>query len=126
MSDPIIGTFDTLTLHVEDIDAAVEFYRDVLELELAQDMRDQDFALMKGGGLTLGLHKPFPGEGGREPGGVTGGIWSVPDIETTFKELRKRGVEIGDAPSEVPWGAIAGTFYDPSGNEWLVAQWLEG
>lgn len=120
-----IGRFDTFTLHVDDIDAAVGFYRDQLGFDLVQDMREQDFALFKGGGLTLGLHVPFEGEGGREPGGATGAIFSVEDVRSTFETLEEQGVEIGDPIEKMPWGALAGTILDPSGNEFLVVEWLE-
>lgn len=125
MTDTAIGTFDTLTLHVEDIDDAVAFYRDQLGFRLAQDLREQDFALFEGGGLTLGLHVPFEGEGGRQPGGATGVIFSVADVRSTVESLKDKGVEIGDPVEKTPWGALAGTILDPSGNEILVAEWLE-
>lgn len=126
MTDTAIGTFDTFTLHVEDIDEAVAFYRDQLGFRLAQDLRDQDFALFEGGGLTLGLHVPFEGEGGREPGGATGLIFSVADVRSRIEALKEQGVEIGDPVEKTPWGALAGTILDPSGNEILVVEWLEG
>lgn len=125
MSETAIGTFDTFTLHVEDIDEAVEFYRDQLDFELVQDLREEDFALFRGGGLTLGLHVPFEGEDGREPGGATGAIFSVEDVRATFDGLRERDIEIGEHVEKTPWGALAGTILDPSGNEILVVEWLE-
>lgn len=125
MSETAIGTFDTFTLHVTDIEDAIAFYRDQLEFDLVQDMREQDFALFKGGGLTLGLHVPFEGEGGRSPGGATGVIFSVDDVRSTFETLESRGVRIGDPIEKMPWGALAGTILDPSGNEFLIAEWLQ-
>lgn len=125
MTETAIGTFDTFTLHVEDIDESIAFYRDQLDFELAQDLREQDFALFRGGGLTLGLHVPFEGEGGREPGGATGVIFSVDDVRSTFEDLESRDVRIGDEIEKTPWGALAGTILDPSGNEFLVVEWLE-
>lgn len=125
MTETAIGSFDTFTLHVDDIDEAIAFYRDQLDFELAQDMREEDFALFRGGGLTLGLHVPFEGEGGRKPGGATGVIFSVDDVRSTFDELESRDVRIGDEIEKTPWGALSGTILDPSGNEFLVVEWLE-
>jgi predicted enzyme related to lactoylglutathione lyase len=38
------------------------------------------------------------------------------DIHVTHKELRGRGVEFSEEPTEQPWGMLA-RFKDPDGNE---------
>jgi lactoylglutathione lyase len=45
-----------------------------------------------------------------------GVVFACDDIQTTFEELRGRGVEFTEPPSEQPWGRWA-QFRDPDGNE---------
>jgi uncharacterized glyoxalase superfamily protein PhnB len=43
-------------------------------------------------------------------------VFACDDIQATFEELRDRGVEFTEEPSEQPWGRWA-QFRDPDGNE---------
>ena len=43
-------------------------------------------------------------------------IFACDDIKATFDELRGRGVEFTEEPSEQAWGRLA-QFKDPDGNE---------
>ena len=46
---------------------------------------------------------------------------SIDDIQGTYDELKSRGVEFQQEPTEQPYGVDAG-FRDPSGNQMRVAQ----
>jgi lactoylglutathione lyase len=43
-------------------------------------------------------------------------VFACDDLQATFEELRGRGVEFTEEPSEQPWGRWA-QFRDPDGNE---------
>ena len=57
--------------------------------------------------------------------GVTGGLFfSTDDCRATYEELRSRGVEFSEEPTERPYGIDAG-FRDPSGNRFRLTQVAE-
>jgi catechol 2,3-dioxygenase-like lactoylglutathione lyase family enzyme len=57
----------------------------------------------------------------QEAGSLEGLILVVQDIQATYDELTKRGVEVSE-PAKQPWGAIHADFRDPDGNRWTLQQ----
>jgi catechol 2,3-dioxygenase-like lactoylglutathione lyase family enzyme len=57
----------------------------------------------------------------QEVGSLEGLILVVQDIQATYDELTKRGVEVSE-PAKQPWGAIHADFRDPDGNRWTLQQ----
>ena len=54
--------------------------------------------------------------------GVLGGLFfTVDDIQETYEELKSRGVEFSQEPTQQPYGIDAG-FRDPSGNAFRMMQ----
>ena len=54
--------------------------------------------------------------------GVASGLFfATDDVHGTYEELKSRGVEFSQEPTEQPYGVDAG-FRDPSGNQMRVAQ----
>jgi predicted enzyme related to lactoylglutathione lyase len=54
--------------------------------------------------------------------GAAGGLFfSTDDIQTSYEELKSRGVEFLQEPTEQPYGIDAG-FRDASGNQFRLAQ----
>ena len=52
--------------------------------------------------------------------GAAGGLFfTTSDIHGTYEELKKRGVEFSQEPTQQPYGIDAG-FRDPSGNQMRV------
>ena len=57
--------------------------------------------------------------------GAAGGLFfSTDDCQATYEELKSRGVEFQQEPTQQPYGIDAG-FRDPSGNQMRVAQLSE-
>ena len=54
-------------------------------------------------------------------GAATGLFFRTDDIKGTYEELKGRGVEFSQEPTEQPYGVDAG-FRDPSGNQMRVMQ----
>jgi predicted enzyme related to lactoylglutathione lyase len=48
-------------------------------------------------------------------------VLRVADCESTYRELRSRGVEFPQPPKAYPWGTAA-TFRDPDGNLFSLSQ----
>jgi catechol 2,3-dioxygenase-like lactoylglutathione lyase family enzyme len=125
---------------VHDQDEALAFYTEKLGLELREDVTVPEMGNFRW--LSVGV----PGQPGvavtlmAVPGppvfdaetreqimalmakGAAGGLFfSSDDLQATYDELKSRGVEFQQEPTEQPYGIDAG-FRDPSGNQMRVAQ----
>jgi predicted enzyme related to lactoylglutathione lyase len=125
---------------VHDQDEALAFYTEKLGLELRDDVTVPELGNFRW--LTVGV----PGQDDvaltlmAVPGppvfdaetreqilalmakGAAGGLFfSTDDCQTTYEELKSRGVEFQQEPTELPYGIDAG-FRDPSGNQMRMAQ----
>jgi catechol 2,3-dioxygenase-like lactoylglutathione lyase family enzyme len=100
-----------VSINVDDVDTALDFYVDVLGLRARTDRPDFGFAgawLDAGGQQVHLIQGPVP-RGGGEHFAIL-----VADIEESISELRARDVEVSDAS---PVGANQQAFLaDPSGN----------
>jgi catechol 2,3-dioxygenase-like lactoylglutathione lyase family enzyme len=125
---------------VHDQDEALAFYTDKLGLELREDVTVPEMGNFRW--LTVGV----PGQENMAitlmavPGppvfddetrnqivslmakGASGGLFFVTDdCRASYEELKARGVEFQQEPTEQPYGVDAG-FRDPSGNSMRMVQ----
>ena len=100
-------------LPVTDMERAVAFYRDKLDLEVVD--HDGDWSEVTAGDQRIGLNSS------ESPAGDGGAViaFAVDDIEATVDALKGKGVEFAGELSEHPWGRIA-PFKDPDGNDLQV------
>jgi catechol 2,3-dioxygenase-like lactoylglutathione lyase family enzyme len=121
----VITRLYAVTIHVRDIAKARGFYRDVLalkELNYDEAVGRAVFAL-PGTSTILRMHVQGPGEGGREPGTVSGLMFWHPDPVAGCAEIQRRGGTIVDEPHrlELPGASfVLGVFADPDGNEFIL------
>jgi catechol 2,3-dioxygenase-like lactoylglutathione lyase family enzyme len=129
---------------VHDQDEALAFYTEKLGLELRDDVTVPEMGNFRW--LTVGL----PGQPDAAltlmavPGppvfddktrdqikalvakGAAGGLFfSTDDCRRTYEELKRKGVEFTEEPSERPYG-IDAAFRDPSGNQVRMVQSTQG
>jgi catechol 2,3-dioxygenase-like lactoylglutathione lyase family enzyme len=124
---------------VHDQDEALEFYTKKLGFELREDVTVPEMGNFRW--LTVGvpgqdvalvlMAVPGPPVFDAETRdqinalmakGAAGGLFfSTDDCRGTFEELKARGVEFMQEPTEQPYGIDAG-FRDPSGNQHRLAQ----
>jgi catechol 2,3-dioxygenase-like lactoylglutathione lyase family enzyme len=129
----------TVQVWVHDQDEALAFYTEKLGLELRDDVTLPEMGNFRW--LTVGvpgqdvsivlMAVPGPPVFDEETrsqiqalvakGAATGLFFTSDDVQSTFEELKGRGVEFGQEPSQQPYGIDAG-FRDPSGNQMRVAQ----
>ena len=125
---------------VHDQDEALAFYRDTLGLELRDDVTVPEMGNFRW--LSVGV----PGQDGVAlalltiPGppvfdedtaeklreivakGAAGGLFfATDDVQGSFEELKGKGVQFSQEPTQQPYGVDAG-FRDPSGNQIRMAQ----
>jgi catechol 2,3-dioxygenase-like lactoylglutathione lyase family enzyme len=128
-----------VTVWVHDQDEALAFYTEKLGMELREDVTVPEMGNFRW--LTVGIPgqdvavtlMAIPGPPVFEAEtqkqlqelvakGVVGGLFfATHDCQATYEELRSRGVEFLQEPTEQPYGIDAG-FRDQSGNHMRVAQ----
>jgi len=124
MSDVIEG-MEAVTVHIRDIHRARKFYTDVLglkELQFDGNVGRAVYAI-PGSTTALRMHVYDPGEGGREPGTVSGIVFSHHDPESACAEISRRGGHVVDPPHKIsPPGftATLSVIADPDGNEFVL------
>ncbi|HXW37581.1 MAG TPA: VOC family protein [Nitrososphaerales archaeon] len=124
--EKILTGLHAVTIHIRDVQKARDFYGEVLglrELSFNEKANRVVFALPDTSTI-LSMHIMSPGEEGREPGTVTGIVFSNPDPAKACEEIKRRGGVVTMGPSEVQLpGAkfVRAAFADPDGNEFLIS-----
>jgi catechol 2,3-dioxygenase-like lactoylglutathione lyase family enzyme len=120
-----------VVLFVEDFEKCLIFYRDTLELPVAQleakfvafQMNGHDFALQE---LEQSANMVSLKVDAFEPQtGKTDRVMlcaRVDDIDATYAKLKAKGVTFTREPIDQYWGLRAAYFTDPEGNLWELAQ----
>lgn len=126
-----------LTLHycyitVDDGDAALAFYRDVLGLELRNDVGYEGARWLTMGpasqpDVNIVLETvnadPTASEEDRAAlsdllakGRLRAVVFATPDCDATFEKIRESGAEVLQEPIDQPYGVRDCAFRDPAGN----------
>jgi catechol 2,3-dioxygenase-like lactoylglutathione lyase family enzyme len=125
MTEVIVG-LHAVTIHIRDVGKARVFYRDVLglkELKFDEKANRAVFAL-PGTSTILSMHVQAPGEEGRDPGTVSGIVFSHPDPAAACGEIKRRGGSVTLEPTlvELPGARfVRAVIADPDGNEFLIS-----
>jgi predicted enzyme related to lactoylglutathione lyase len=98
---------------VADMDRAVAFYRDALQLEIT--MQESDWTEVDAGGLTIGLNGREETSGHSEGGAVIS-FRPDGDLDAEVERLKSAGVTFTGDISDHEWGRIA-PFKDSEGND---------
>jgi predicted enzyme related to lactoylglutathione lyase len=109
-----------VTLFVNDVDRAINFYTKKLGWEKTLDapMGDGTRWVTVAPSATrtaFTLTKGSPNWTPEKVGGFSGVIMEVDDVYLTHEDLKKIGVEFTEAPRSEPWGGWA-MFKDSEGN----------
>jgi predicted enzyme related to lactoylglutathione lyase len=134
----LLKSLTNVSVWVHDQDEALAFYTEKLGLEVREDVTVPEMGNFRW--LTVGL----PGQSDvalalmaippvfeeetqdqlralMAKGVVSGLFFSTDDCQASYEELKSRGVEFRQEPTEQPYG-IDASFRDPSGNEIRMAQ----
>jgi lactoylglutathione lyase len=121
------GGIAAVTLFVEDLDTAKQFYGDVFQLPVF--FEDDNSAVFMFGGTLVNLLRAGEAPGLIAPAPVAApdaGVrlqftLGVDDVDATCERLRERGVELLNGPMDRPWGIRTASFRDPGGHIWEIA-----
>ena len=136
----MLKSLTNVNVWVHDQDEALAFYTEKLGLELRNDTTLPEMGNFRW--LTVGvpgqndvnivlMAVPGPPVFDEETSsklkdlvakGAAGGLFfATDDIDGTYSELKGRGVEFSQEPTDQPYGRDAG-FRDPSGNQMRMAK----
>jgi catechol 2,3-dioxygenase-like lactoylglutathione lyase family enzyme len=121
---------------VHDPDLALAFYRDVLGLELRNDVSADGFrwltlASPSQPDVEIVLQEPHAGRSQDDgdalmrlltKGALNGVNFRTEDLDATFEKVRASGAEVMQEPVSQFWGARDCAFRDPSGNMVRITQ----
>lgn len=124
--DDVVTGLHAVTIHITDIQKARAFYRDVLRLrEISfNEKASRSVFGLPGTSTILSMHIQAPGEGGRDPGTVSGIVFSHPDPAAACQEIKRRGGSVTVEPVVVDVAGVKFTravIADPDGNEFLIS-----
>lgn len=116
-----------LTLFVEDLAAAKQFYGHVFGLPVY--FEDGESAVFNFGNTLVNLLQASAAGELIEPAAVGPGdagarfqiTVDVDDVDAVCTALRSRGVELLNGPLDRPWGVRTAAFVDPGGHIWEIA-----
>lgn len=117
-----------ITLFVEDLAAAKQFYQDVFGLPVI--FEDNNSAVFKIGTTIINLLKTTAAPGLIAPATVATRdagsrlVFTIPvdDVDAMCAELTSRGVQLLNGPMDRPWGIRTASFADPGGHIWEIAK----
>lgn len=116
-----------ITLFVEDLAAAREFYHRVFGLPIHYE--DSDSAVFNFGNVLINLLaiSEAPALVGpakvADPEAGSRFQFTIPvdDVDTMVAELESRGVQLLNGPMDRPWGIRTAAFTDPAGHIWEIS-----
>lgn len=122
-----------VVIHVTNQKRAIEFYRDVLEMEIV--LRDEKFNWVElrpqCGSSNVALVEPNPTgdlkayhDASARIGAYSGIIFGTDDLDTLYQKLKMKGVVFKIEPKMMDWGGRLAVFLDPDGNELQVVEEL--
>lgn len=117
---------------VGDQDQALQFYRDVIGLEVVNDVAFDGFRWLSltppaqpGIEIVLQVPEQYPDISPADrdamaalvaKGLLAGVIFTTDDCDATFEQLRAAGAEVLQEPIDQPYGVRDCAFRDPAGN----------
>lgn len=116
-------------LIVRDMETCKAFYRDTLGLPMTQDepdavafkIGDVYFFLLsatEAANMIGGQSLKFSFEGTSRSLHAAG----VDDVDAMYADLKAKGVNVLEPPTDQPWGLRTAFFADPEGNFWEINQ----
>jgi catechol 2,3-dioxygenase-like lactoylglutathione lyase family enzyme len=116
-----------ITLFVDDLAAAKEFYQKVFDLPVYYE--DPNSAVFQFGDTLINLLVSSQGPDLIAPGKVASQdcgsrfqfTLGVENVDSVCEELARRGVNLLNGPLDRPWGIRTASFVDPGGHIWEIA-----
>jgi catechol 2,3-dioxygenase-like lactoylglutathione lyase family enzyme len=134
----MINRLSVTGIWVKDQNEALRFYTEKLGFEIRADVTNGDYRWISVGlksqpELEIGLTALKPGglltaddvqmlSKLVESGKLGHGVWKTDDCRKTYDDLKAKGVEFVQPPTDRPYGTIEAVFKDNSGNIMVLSQ----
>jgi catechol 2,3-dioxygenase-like lactoylglutathione lyase family enzyme len=134
----MINRLSVTGIWVKDQNEALRFYTEKLGFEIRADVTNGDYRWISVGlksqpDLEIGLTALKPSglltaDDVRmltklvESGKLGHGVWKTGDCQKTYEDLKAKGVEFVQPPTDRPYGTIEAVFKDNSGNIMVLSQ----
>ncbi len=117
-----------ITLFVEDLETAKQFYQEVFNLPVI--FEDNNSCVFQIGQTLINLLKTTEAGALIEPAKVASSesgsrmvfTVHVDDVDAMCKQLTARSVKLINGPVDRPWGVRTASFSDPGGHIWEIAK----
>ncbi|PKO11990.1 MAG: glyoxalase [Chloroflexi bacterium HGW-Chloroflexi-10] len=127
-SNPWPKGISAITLFVEDLETAKQFYQTVFGLPVFYE--DPNSSVFKFGETLINLLKISEADELIQPAKVAGPesgtrmvfTITVDDVDAACAQLTARGVVLLNGPMDRPWGIRTASFKDPGGYIWEIAR----
>ena len=113
-----VERISAVTFRVSDMRRSVQFYRDVLGMEVLYGGDSSGFSSLRVGEADSAILNLELGEGTIRWGRL---IFYVADVDGTWKHLTERGFK-PERPRDAPWGERYFQMRDPDGHELSFAR----
>lgn len=128
--------FDMIGIFVNDLRKMVEFYRDVLGVEIEWN-GNGSYAEFKHEGIRFSMYEraklpKLLGQSPTYPNGINGtfelaiDLPHLEDVDTEFDRVVEAGAKPIVRPTDVPCGQRSSVVADPEGNLIEIASWNKG
>jgi len=122
------GGVSAITLFVDDLVAAKQFYQKVFHLPVA--FEDEESAVFAFGDTMVNLLRTTAAAeliepatvGNQDAGSRLQLTVTVEDVDALCAQLTAHGVELLNGPMDRPWGIRTASFRDPAGHIWEIAR----
>ena len=126
-ADSWVSGISAITLFVDDLETAKQFYSDAFGLPLI--FEDPNSAVFNFGNTLINLLKTTEAPeliapavvASRDAGSRVQFTIEVADVDAMCAELASRGVKLLNGPIDRPWGIRTASFMDPGGHIWEIA-----
>lgn len=134
----MINRLAVTDIWVKDQNEALRFYTEKLGFEIRADVTKGDYRWISVGlksqpDLDFGLQALKPGvlftedeaqilSKLVESGKLGHGVWKTDNCQKTYEDLKAKGVEFVQPPTDRPYGTIEAIFKDNSGNIMVLSQ----
>ena len=113
-----ITGLNTTSIFVEDRKGTVDFYVSKLGFNLEE--QSERASMLRAGDFRLLVHVGGPPAAPPDLA-MHLHLW-VDDVDAYHQQLIERGVEVGEAPQDRPWGLRTFHVQDPNGYDWEFTQ----
>ncbi len=119
------------SLTVDDVEASIAWYRDVVGFTVAEEMRHDDRlagAVLKAGDAEILVAQDDFKKGRDREKGVGFRLYCTTrqDVDRLAADIVERGGELAHAPTDQPWGARDFAVVDPDGFAISISTGIKG